>query len=99
MRKLSGSTHAVPLFISFIQVKRRMQYFETKRVQHLIAEISEGEHIYLNHIDAGVAGIELAYFLCDSGEFISLLGRCNYVTDCRDGSDEIGCEKRKGKQI
>ena len=31
------------------------------------------------------------YFVCTNMEVISLLGRCNNVTDCLDGSDELNC--------
>ena len=39
------------------------------------------------------------HFLCDSGEIISMLGRCNYITDCLDGIDELDCEERTGKVL
>ena len=37
-----------------------------------------------------------SYFLCQSGETINLLGLCNGVDDCLDGSDEIGCINTTG---
>ena len=39
------------------------------------------------------------YFFCDSGEIISMLGRCNYNSDCLDDSDERDCEERTGKLL
>lgn len=30
-------------------------------------------------------------FRCASGECVSLLARCNQMSDCRDGSDELNC--------
>ena len=33
------------------------------------------------------------YFQCTNGEYVSELGRCDYVLDCSDRSDEIGCSR------
>ena len=30
-------------------------------------------------------------FTCDSGHCINMNKRCNYITDCNDGSDENNC--------
>ena len=36
-------------------------------------------------------------FLCLNGEVISLLGRCNNISDCGDASDEHNCTDTSGK--
>ena len=35
-------------------------------------------------------------FVCDNGEMISLLGKCNNISDCLDASDEINCPETAG---
>lgn len=30
-------------------------------------------------------------FQCHNGECVSVLARCNQMSDCRDGSDELNC--------
>jgi hypothetical protein len=32
-----------------------------------------------------------AYFRCGSGEFVSIIARCDRVKDCLDTSDEVNC--------
>ena len=36
------------------------------------------------------------YFECGSGEFISIIGVCNRVRDCSDGTDEKHCSEELG---
>ena len=38
----------------------------------------------------------LAMFVCDNGEIISLLGRCDNNQDCDDGTDERNCPDTTG---
>lgn len=35
-------------------------------------------------------------FVCDNGEMISLLGKCNNISECLDASDEINCPESEG---
>jgi hypothetical protein len=40
-----------------------------------------------------LTGCSSSEFQCESGECISLSGRCNRRVECRDGSDEDNCRE------
>ena len=40
-----------------------------------------------------------AHYICNDGEVISYLGRCDNQTDCFDGSDEAGCLSTEGNHL
>ena len=63
---------------------------DTKRREKLTQSVNNSRKLSKYFLDV---------FVCRNSEIISLLGRCNNVSDCLDDSDEENCTDTTGTYV